>query len=154
MHRLKVKHIIALSIIIACVLFSAGIRAQYLPLKPAFVVNLNSQDEVKFVQVIAQVQVSTDEAANALEHHQPAIRDALLMLLSNNTEQQIRSRQGKEELRSEALEIIRKVLEQQHVKLEFAPADESEPAKEGEAAATPEPLPPIQAVYFTGFIVQ
>ena len=69
---------------------SQNCLAEYVKLDPAFIVNLSSPQEIKFAQVSAQVRVTTSEAAKALETYNPPIRDALIMLLSTKTPEQVK----------------------------------------------------------------
>lgn len=135
--------------------------AAYVNLDPPFIVNLAGNDGIKFVQVSAQVRVANPEAAQALTDHNPAIRDAMIMLISTKTPEQMSSRQGKEDLRQQALVAIRKVLETQHVDLPAVVEEKSAQDKtaenkdaEGEAKKAAAPESAIQDVYFTRFIIQ
>ncbi|MFO7604520.1 MAG: flagellar basal body-associated FliL family protein [Gammaproteobacteria bacterium] len=122
-----------------------NVHAEYVDLDPPFVVNLYSEREIKFAQVSAQVRVNGKQAVSALATHNPAIRHALVMLFSSKTPEQASSRQGKEELRTEAVETIRQVLEEQQVKFNTVQED---------APQDTAPQSPIQDVFFTRFIIQ
>ncbi len=134
--------------------------AEYVDLDPPFIVNLADDSGIKFIQVSVQVRVANGEAAKALTTHNPAIRDAMIMLISTKTTQQMNSRQGKEALRKEALEAIRKALATQHVvftqvaeeKKDSDSSEKKEADKETKTAAASNS--PIQDVYFTRFIIQ
>jgi|GEM_PF-2154977 len=148
-------------IILAILLgISQNSLAEYIKLEPAFTVNLSSPQEIKFAQVSVQVRVATSEAAKALETYNPPIRDALIMLLSTKTAEQVSSRQGKEELRKQAIEAIRKVLKEQHVVFTAVPAEkkdgesnDNEGAKNDGQGNQP-PKSPIEDIFFTRFIIQ
>jgi len=85
--------------------------AQYLPLDPPFVVNLNGGLEgPQYLQVEIQLMTRDPASLEALEQHSPAIRARLLMLLSQQTAQSIADRAGKEKLRSEALAEVQKLM--------------------------------------------
>ncbi len=107
-----------------------GGSSPYVEFKPPFVVNVNDGEEVHHMQVDIQVKLASPEAAALIEEHQPAIRHALVLLLSGQEVKEVRTVQGKEKLRQEALEAVQKVLE--------------------ENAGTPG----IEALYFTGLIIQ
>ncbi len=107
-----------------------GGSSPYLELTPAFVVNVKDGEEVHHMQVEIQVKVANPEAAGLIEEHKPAIRHALVLLLSGQEVKEVRTVQGKEKLRKEALEAVQKVLE--------------------ENAGTKG----IEALYFTGLIIQ
>ena len=157
--RIKLNGRINLNGFLLCVLFSISqtCLAEYVDLDPAFVVNLASEHEITFAQVSAQVRVASSEAAQAIETHNPAIRHAFVMLLSSKTPQEASTRQGKEALRTEAVEVIRNVMEEQHVK--FTPIEKEDDESESEDANKTEqnenpPESPIQDVFFTRFIIQ
>jgi len=107
-----------------------GSNSPYVEFKPPFVVNVNDGEDVHHMQVNIQVKLASPEAAALIEEHQPAIRHALVLLLSGQNVKEVRTVQGKEKLRKEALEAVQKVLE--------------------ENAGTPG----IEALYFTGLIIQ
>ena len=107
-----------------------GGSSPYVEFNPPFVVNVNDGEEVHHMQVDIQVKLASPEAGALIEEHQPAIRHALVLLLSGQNVKEVRTVQGKEKLRQEALEAVQKVLE--------------------ENAGTPG----IEALYFTGLIIQ
>ncbi len=103
---------------------------RYIALEPPLVINVDDNGSIRFLQVAAQVSVKTPDADGLLEHHDPAIRDALIMLLSGKQVSEIRTVKGKERLRKQARSEIRKIMKKQT----------------GESV--------IDAVYFTSFIIQ
>lgn len=107
-----------------------GGSSPYLELKPAFVVNVRDGEEVHHLQASIQFKLEDPASAPLLEEHSPAIRHALVMLLSGQDMNQIRTVQGKEKLREAALAEVQKVLEETTGK------------------------PQVAALYFTGFIIQ
>ncbi len=102
----------------------------YEALDPPFVVNFYDQEQLRFLQVSVELQVRDEQVSQAVEHHLPVIRNNLVMLFSSQQLADLASREGKEKLRTAALEEIRKVLK-----------DESE-------------NPGVQALYFTSFVMQ
>jgi len=132
--------------------------AEYVELKPDFVVNLSNDDQITFVQVSTQVRVDTSKAASALKTHDPAIRHALVMLLSSKSVKEMSSRDGKQKLREDAVQAIRNVLTEQGIK--FTPPEmdeEEEKDAEGNVVTTEKDTSdytPIQDVFFTRFIIQ
>jgi len=102
----------------------------YFKLEPPLVVNVDEGDIVRFLQVDAQIQYADPLAQAIIEKHMPAIRHALVMLLSGRPVTEIKTPQGKEKLREMTLKEL------QHVMTE----------------TTGEPV--IDAIYFTGFVIQ
>jgi len=84
--------------------------AVYVSLDPPFVVNFESGGAVRFLQVAIQVMTRDPHTVEELGKHSPAIRNDLLLLLSNQEYAIISTREGKEKLQHDALEAIRNVV--------------------------------------------
>ena len=104
--------------------------AIYLPIDPAFVVNFSGQGNARFLQITVEVMARSPEVLEQIKTHMPVIRNNLNMLFSDQQYDKINTLEGKERLRAEALEIIRRILEQET----------------GD--------PGLDAVYFTTFVMQ
>lgn len=104
--------------------------AIYVPMQPAFVVNIGNSDASNFLQVEMQLRARNDKAVEALKLHDPQIRNALLMLLGSQQLADITTREGKEGLQKKVLEEIQRILK-------------AETGKTG-----------VDAVYFTSFVMQ
>lgn len=85
-------------------------QAQYIELAPAFVVNLADPGPARYLQVDVQLVARKSTAAAAVEAQKPAIRNALLMLFSQQTQAQVMDRAGKEALQAAALAEVQRVL--------------------------------------------
>jgi flagellar FliL protein len=86
-------------------------QAQYIELAPAFVVNLADPGPARYLQVDVQLVARKSTAAAAVEAQKPALRNALLMLFSQQTQAQVMDRAGKEALQAAALAEVQRVLE-------------------------------------------
>jgi flagellar basal body-associated protein FliL len=102
----------------------------YLPLDPPFVVNFESTQETRFLQVSMEVMAHDPQAIEDAKKHMPAIRNSLVLLLSSQNQKTLITLEGKEKVRAEALAAIQKILQEQTGK------------------------PGVEAVYFTGFVMQ
>ena len=102
----------------------------YLPLKPAFVVNIQDGKRSRFLQVEMQLKLSDMTQSEKISHHDSIIRHTMLMLLSSQEATGLYSTTGKERLRVKALEGIRTALKGEFKNL------------------------PIDDLYFTNFIIQ
>jgi len=102
----------------------------YLPLKPAFVVNIRDGKRSRFLQVEMQLKLSDLTQSEKILHHDSIIRHTMLMLLSGQEALDLYSTTGKERLRIKALEEIRTALKKEFKEL------------------------PIDDLYFTNFIIQ
>lgn len=103
----------------------------YIALDPPFVVNFETEQLVRFLQVTIELMTRDAPTSELLKTHDPVIRNDLLMLFANQKYENVSTRAGKEKLRQEALETIRKVL--------------------AGAGGDPQRL---EAVYFTSFVMQ
>jgi flagellar FliL protein len=105
--------------------------ALYLPMDPPFVVNFQAEQAVRYLQVTVQLMTREQETLQFLKSHDPIIRNDLLLLFGNQPYATISTVQGKEALRTQALETVRKAV-----------------AAEGGKADK------VEAVYFTSFVIQ
>lgn len=102
----------------------------YLPLDPPFVVNFENSEEARFLQVSMEVMARDSDVLEAVKKHMPAIRNNLVLLLSSQEYKTLSSFAGKEAVRTAALAEIQKILNEYTGK------------------------PGVEAVYFTGFVMQ
>lgn len=87
--------------------------AIYYPLSPAFVVNFEDRGRSRFLQAELTLLLRDPEVTHALDMHMPAIRNALVMLLSGQSFETLQTAEGKEALREQALVKIQEVLQQE-----------------------------------------
>ncbi len=102
----------------------------YYAFDPAFVVNFQDSSAIRFLQVTIEVMSRDPIAIEAVKTHMPVIRNSLVLLFSSQTPENIMTREGKEKIRTDALKEIQKVMKEQTGS------------------------PSIEAVYFTGFVMQ
>lgn len=108
----------------------AVVKPTYFKFDPAFVVNFQAGEELRFLQVQIEV-VSRDPAAlKALEEHMPVIRNNLIVLFSSQDFTTISTRVGKERIRAQVLSEMQKILREKIGK------------------------PGVDEVYFTAFVMQ
>jgi flagellar FliL protein len=103
----------------------------YIALDPPFVVNFEAEQLVRFLQVTVQVMSRDPATVDLIKANDPVVRNDLLLLLGNQNYAAISTREGKEKLRQEALEAVRKIVRNVGGK----------PQK-------------VEAVYFTSFVMQ
>ena len=104
--------------------------AVYKSIELPFVVNFEQPAPVRFLQITVELQAKKQGAFSDVERHMPVIRNNLLMLFGNQKYEEVRTREGKEKLRQEALAEIRSILKSRAGKSE------------------------IDDVYFTAFVMQ
>jgi len=105
--------------------------AVYLKLDPPFVANFEARGAMRFLQVSVEIMTRDPEAAELVRLHDPMIRNDLLMLFGGQTYDVISTQDGKEQLRSKALDVVRHVITVQ--------------GGDGKK---------IEQVYFTSFVMQ
>lgn len=118
--RLRMAHMVGWIFACAVLLFSAqNLQAQeapigtatYIPLAPAFVVNYGGTGRLKYLKAEISVRVDDAATANSVRHHMPLIRNNLVMLFSRQTEEDVKTQEGKERLRLAALAEINALIE-------------------------------------------
>jgi len=103
----------------------------YVALDPPFVTNFEAEQLVRFLQITVQVMSRDPATVELIKSNDPVIRNDLLLLFGNQKYQDIATREGKERLRSQALDAVRHVI-----------------AASGGAGEK------VEAVYFTSFVMQ
>lgn len=128
----------------------------FVPLEP-FVVNLADKDAERYAQVGISMQVDDPKMTEEMKAYMPAIRNAVLMILSHKSSEELLTTEGKqklaEEIRREAGRALGYDIED--------PDEEEEPPKEGEAPKKKkkkkrkvESYNPIVQVAYSSFIIQ
>jgi flagellar protein FliL len=102
----------------------------YIPLNPPFVVNLENQEQVSFLQVEMEVMTYDPAVEEAMKVHASRIRSELLLLLGSKQYHEISNIEGKRKLSQEAIAEIQKILQETGT------------------------VGTVQALYFTSFVMQ
>ena len=90
-------------------------EALYVALDPAFVVNFHDEKgRTKFLKLELNAVTRDPEIEVAVSKHMPMIRNALVLLFSRQTFEELIPHEGKEELRAKALAEMKAVLEREH----------------------------------------
>ncbi len=105
--------------------------AIYVEFDPPFVVNFEARGMTRFLQVTIQVMTRDPVTAELIKQHDPVLRNDLLLLLSSQTYDTISTLEGKENLRSEALQAVADAIE----------------AEGGDGEK-------VEQLYFTSFVMQ
>ncbi len=84
----------------------------YVDLTPALVGNYGSGPRLQYYKADIALQVADKDAATKVEHHEPLIRNQLIMLFAQQTDQSLGTVEAKESLRQEALKQVQQTLEQ------------------------------------------
>ncbi|MGH8353626.1 MAG: flagellar basal body-associated protein FliL [Pseudomonas sp.] len=88
----------------------AAPKVAYIDLTPAIVGNYGSGPKLKYFKADVSLRVTGPEAAEKVEHHEPLIRNQLVMLFAQQTDESLGNVEAKEKLRQEALKQVQQVL--------------------------------------------
>jgi len=88
-----------------------AVEEVYYEMSKPFVVNFPKGSDARLIQVSVTLLVKGEEAIEALKKHEPMIRNNLLMNISAKGAKNLKTKEGKEELRAVMLEEIGKVME-------------------------------------------
>ncbi len=87
--------------------------AVYYAFDPPIVVNFQQDGAVRFLQVTVEVMARDAATITAVQQNGPLIRNNLTLMMSSLEHDQVMSREGRESLRTQALEEVRAVLERE-----------------------------------------
>jgi flagellar FliL protein len=122
----------------------------FVPLDP-FVVNLADRDRERYAQIGLTLEVDDPHVADDLKAYMPAIRNAILMILSHKTSEDLLSREGKEKL---AAEILRESVRPLGIEIDEEEAVDSAPVAPGKKKKKRQVYNPVKQVNFSNFIIQ
>ncbi|HWV10547.1 flagellar basal body-associated protein FliL [Pseudomonas sp.] len=89
---------------------AAAPQVIYVSLVPALVGNFGSGPKLKFYKADVSLRVTGADVEAKVKHHEPLIRNQLVMLFSQQTEEGLSAADSKELLRQEALKQVQQVL--------------------------------------------
>jgi len=128
----------------------------FVPLEP-FIVNLADRDSERFAQVGITLQVDDPHMAEEMKAYMPAIRNAILLILSHKSSEELLSAEGKlklaQEIRREAARSMGYEVADPEEEDPAAAEDEA-PKKKKKKKKKAEPYNPIVQVHYSNFIIQ
>lgn len=104
--------------------------AQYLAIDPPFVVSIDDQGQLRYVQISVSAMARDKKILEAVTQNAPQIRNNLIMLFGRQSFQALTSPEGREKLRADTLDTIQKVLTKEIGQ------------------------PGVEEIYFTNFVMQ
>lgn len=116
--------------------------AIYFELKPDFVINFESDGKANFLSVQVQVMARDSLPIQVLEAQMPVLRNNVLLLLSAQKYDVVRTIEGKNKLREDMLNVMNDIIGEENGILKKEKGEEFQK------------ISPIEALYFTGFIMQ
>lgn len=84
--------------------------AEFVKLDPPFVVNFEAKGLMRFLQVTVEVMTRDPTTLELIKKNDPMIRNDLILLFSNQRYETLSTREGKEQLRQEALQVVKDVI--------------------------------------------
>lgn len=86
----------------------------YYNVQPEFVVNFQGKSRVKFLMIEMAVATHDEEVVPILQEHDPEVRNTLLDLLSEQDAEVLKTAEGKQALRDEAIVRIDEIVGRYH----------------------------------------
>lgn len=103
---------------------------------PRLYANFGDPNRKQFVQIDVSLRTESAESATTVKHHLPLIRDRLLRVVSQQSEDVLSSTEGRELLRSAVLKVLNEAISSVDQGSEASPATW------------------VSDVYFTNFVMQ
>lgn len=107
-----------------------AIPAQYIKMKPRFIVNFNVGTRQRFLQTSIEIMTRSQSVVEAVELHNPMLRNEIVRILSDQDFKVLRTPEGRTELKAKLLDQLSTLIKR-------------EANAEG-----------IEAVLFTDFVMQ
>ncbi|MGI2260987.1 flagellar basal body-associated protein FliL [Shewanella sp. GXUN23E] len=112
------------AIVLMMTLMAAGVRAgdepqpvtdyAYYGFEPEIVTNyISGRKKLGFVRVSVELMVKSPDDLLVMEHHDPLLRAAIVEILGNQQEEQIKSMAGREDIRRECYDTVNELLKQE-----------------------------------------
>lgn len=115
--RVLTQSIIILSLCLSCSVFaeeakeSVAHKLAYFTLQPDITTNFYTKGKkLGYIQIRVDVMVSSDADLPIIERHQPLIRDTIVELLGEESEDKIKSLSGRKDIRKQLVENINNIL--------------------------------------------
>ncbi|MFZ4791865.1 MAG: flagellar basal body-associated FliL family protein [Candidatus Competibacteraceae bacterium] len=102
----------------------------YQLIEPAFIVNFEDQGVLRYLQIGLSVMTRDKLVVDAITNNMPQIRNDLILLFANQKVETLSTNEGKEKLRTQAMEKVQAILTKEIG------------------------YPGIEAIYFTAFVLQ
>lgn len=87
---------------------------EYLSITPAFVTNFGGPGKMRYLRIEVALRLNDPQnSAPVVDRHMPLVKHAMIMLMSEQVEEDLGTMEGKELLRQAALEEVRKIYAEQ-----------------------------------------
>lgn len=125
----------------------------FVPLDP-FVVNLADKDEERYAQVGVSLQVDDPKLGEEMKAYMPAIRNAILLILSHKSSTELLTAEGKQQLAEEIRREAARAMGYEVEDPEEEDAAEDTAKKKKKKKRRVELYNPIVQVAYSSFIIQ
>lgn len=88
-------------------------QAVYYPLKPPIMVSYDARGRQRLMQAEITLLTRDADVIAAVEAHMPMIRNALVLLMSGQTYEEVQTAEGKELLRVQCLQTLQEILQKE-----------------------------------------
>lgn len=88
-------------------------EVHYIPLEPAFVTNYGGPGRLKYVKVDMTLMVDNLSASTAVQQHLPLIRNAVVLNLARQNENNVVTPTGQERIRQQVLQVLQETLQRE-----------------------------------------
>ena len=119
--------------------------AFYHDMQPVFVVNFEDKTHAAYLQIEMQLMMRDAAIKDHITTHMPVIRNNILLILSSQKHEEVKTREGKEKLQLEVLDAVNEIV---------GPAMKKVLETESETKIDDKDVPKVEQVYFTSFIMQ
>lgn len=85
-------------------------ETHYFPIDPPFIVNFTHLGALRYLQMSIEIMYPQEDIIDRVIEHMPAIRNSLILLLSDQPYEKLSTLEGKEVLRSEMLAAVNEIV--------------------------------------------
>ncbi len=85
-------------------------ETHYLPIDPPFIVNFTHLGALRYLQISIEIMYPKEDIIDRVIEHMPAIRNSLILLLSDQPYEKLSTFEGKELLRGEMVAAVNEIV--------------------------------------------
>jgi len=89
---------------------STSSETHYLPIDPPFIVNFTHLGALRYLQISIEIMYPQEDIIDRVIEHMPAIRNSLILLLSDQPYEKLSTLEGKEVLRGEMVAAVNQIV--------------------------------------------
>jgi len=82
----------------------------YFPIDPPFIVNFTHLGALRYLQISIEIMYPHEDIIDSVIEHMPAIRNSLILLLSDQPYEKLSTLEGKEILRGEMIAAVNEIV--------------------------------------------